>query len=96
MSTNNFPIVWDSEVDRGLLGGLFPEGLGFNGINTTNENIWKEEWKARTMSEIQAYFFPEAKIRTQNNITICDTTETFKDTEIIAADPMFDVAEVII
>ena len=87
MSTNNFPLVWNNEADDGLLGSLFPQGINFNDNNSTSENIWEEEWKTRTMSEIQEYFFPEAKTRTKNNITICDTTEAFKDTEITNNEP---------
>lgn len=36
MSTNNFPLVWNSEADDGLLGSLFPQG---NTSNLAGEDV---------------------------------------------------------
>ncbi|HEX8574723.1 MAG TPA: zincin-like metallopeptidase toxin domain-containing protein [Flavobacterium sp.] len=60
--------------------GSDEKGNPFDDSNSGNR--WREEWKTRTMPEIRDYFFPEAKVRAKNNITICDTTAIFDGTEI--------------
>ena len=64
------------EVQTGVRGIDFPD------FPPVENNIFKEEWKLRTMQEIQEYFFPDSNIVKKHGITINDNTGVFQDSTI--------------
>ncbi len=55
-----------------FLDSMFPAQHHFPILPQSAENPWKEEWKTRTVEEVQAYFFPEVAPRKKNGIVLCD------------------------
>ncbi|WP_296146403.1 zincin-like metallopeptidase toxin domain-containing protein [uncultured Flavobacterium sp.] len=74
MSTNNFPIIWDSEADDGFLGSLFPKNdpfdLPLNNTASEKQNPFAFSPLSKNGEDIKNNFFLGSKNYTYGNFEI--------------------------